>query len=198
MSDASLSVAAQLTHDTPDLIARARRDLAAFGELYRQYYELVFRYCRRRLFLREVAEDLTAEVFLKAVEKFDGFRGDEPAFRVWLYRLATNCANEHLRKRSRRRALMEGLAREQRARNAEQAPAERHADEPAVLKQAILRLSLREQAVIALRYFEDMEHAEIATIVGGSPATVRSQISRARARLQKMLEGGSDALLGDT
>jgi RNA polymerase sigma-70 factor, ECF subfamily len=94
MSEASLPLDARQTPDATDLIARARDDVAAFGELYRRYYDLVFRYCRRRLFLREAAEDLTAEVFLKAVEKFDGFRGDELAFRAWLYRLATNCANQ--------------------------------------------------------------------------------------------------------
>lgn len=66
-----------------------------------------------------------------------------------------------------------------------------------VLRQAILRLSLRQQAVIALRYFEDMTPTEISAIVGGSPATVRSQISRALARLQKMLKGGPYAAHGD-
>jgi RNA polymerase sigma-70 factor, ECF subfamily len=191
MSEASLSLHARQTPDAPDLISRARDDVAAFGELYRRYYDLVFRYCRRRLFPREAAEDLTAEVFLKAVEKFDGFRGDERAFRAWLYRLATNCANEHLRKRSRRQALCAALAREPRsAQPADRGPPGEHADDAAGLKRALLRLSLRQQALIALRYFENLEHAEISAILGGSPATVRSQISRALRRLQKMLAGG--------
>ncbi len=63
-------------------------------------------------------------------------------------------------------------------------------DEAVALKRALLSLSLREQAVLALRYFEDLKHNEIAAIVGGSAATVRSRISRALTRLQKLLEGG--------
>jgi RNA polymerase sigma-70 factor (ECF subfamily) len=197
MSETSLLLDAQQAPAAPNLIARARDDVAAFGELYRRYYQLVFRYCRRRLFLRDAAEDLTAEVFLKAVEKFDRFRGDERAFRVWLYRLATNCANEHLRKRTRRQALREALVREQRVAQASDGdPPGELADQATNLKCALLRLSLRQQALIALRYFEDMAHAEISTVLGSSPATVRSQISRALARLRKMLAGGSYAQRG--
>jgi RNA polymerase sigma-70 factor (ECF subfamily) len=194
MNEAGLSVEARQAAAAPDLIARAREDIAAFGELYRCYYDTVFRYCRRRLFPREAAEDLTAEVFLKLVEKFDGFRGDESAFRGWLYRLATNCANEHLRKRSRRRALDEALLRQQRTAPPTNAdPPADLADQALHLKRALLRLNLRQQALIALRHFENMEHAEISAILGGSPATVRSQISRALKRLQHMLAGGSYA-----
>ena len=197
MSEATLSLEARQRLDPPDLIALAQRDVAAFGALYRRHYDLVFRYCRRRLFLPDAAEELTAEVFLKVVEKFDAFRGDEQAFRVWLYRVATNCANEHLRKRKRRRALQEGLAREQAARHANRGSSEGRTDDAVALTRALLRLSPQEQAVIALRYFEDMKHSEISAIVGGSPATVRSQISRALARLRKLLEGGSYVVNGD-
>ena len=190
MTEASLSLAAQRAPDAADVVARAHGDVVAFGELYRRYYDLVFRYCRRRMFLHEAAEELTAEVFLKVVEKFDGFRGDEAAFRVWLYRLATNCANEHLRKRSRRRALQESLIRERCFPPADQGAGGEGSDESGALKRALLALSPREQGLIALRYFEDLQHVEIAAVMGGSPATVRSQISRALARLQKLLKGG--------
>ncbi len=53
----------------------------------------------------------------------------------------------------------------------------------------LLQLDMRPQALIALRYFEDLPHEEIAAIVAGSPATVRNQISRALVRLRKLLEG---------
>jgi hypothetical protein len=48
-----------------DLVVRARGDRAAFAALYNQYYPLILRYCLRRLFLRELAEDTTSEVFLQ-------------------------------------------------------------------------------------------------------------------------------------
>ncbi len=191
MSEATLSLEARPMRDSPDLIALAQRDVAAFGALYRRYYERVFRYCRRRLFLREVAEDLTGDVFLKVVETFDGFRGDEEAFRVWLHRVATNCANEYLRKRRRRRALQDGLARERRLQTPGSAAEDQCVEDADALKHALLRLSPPQQTLIALRYFEDLRHSDISAIVGGSPATVRSQLSRALARLRRLLKGGS-------
>lgn len=197
MREVSLFLETQQTSDSADLIARARSDVAAFGELYRRHYRQIFRYCRHRLFLHQAAEDVTAEVFMKMVEKFDAFRGDERAFQVWLYRIATNCTNAHLRKRSRRRALGEALAREPRALHANDGAGRADAEEPAALTLALLDLPPRLQAVIALRYFEDMKHAEIAAIVGGSAATVRSQISRALKRLQRMLTGGRDMEHGE-
>jgi RNA polymerase sigma-70 factor (ECF subfamily) len=197
MCEISLFLETQQTRDAADLIARARSDVAAFGELYRQHYRRIFRYCRHRLFLHQAAEDVTAEVFMKMVEKFDAFRGDERAFQVWLYRIATNCTNAYLRKRNRRRALAEALAREQRAAHVDDGAGRANAEDPAALKRALLGLPPRQQAVIALRYFEDMKHAEIATIVGGSAATVRSQISRALARLQGMLTEKSDTEHGE-
>ena len=89
------------------LIARARSDPEAFVELYRKYYDAIFSYCAHRLFERTAAEDVTSQVFLKAVEKFGSFRGEEQQFRNWLYKIATNAVNHHLRKTARRDSLLE-------------------------------------------------------------------------------------------
>jgi RNA polymerase sigma-70 factor (ECF subfamily) len=186
MAEARVSLVVPAVAAGPDLIARARQDVTAFGELYRRHYDLVYRHCLRRLFSPDAAEEVTAEVFLRTVEKFDGFRGDEAAFRVWLYRLATNAVNEHLRRRGRRRRLLDALAREPAPGDA---PESQSGDSAPALRRALLRLDMRPQALIALRYFEDLPHEEIAAIVGGSPATVRNQISRALVRLRKLLEG---------
>jgi len=186
MAETRVSLLVPSVSAAPDLIARARQDVAAFGELYRRHYDLVYRYCLRRLFSPDAAEEVTAEVFLRTVEKFDGFRGDEAAFRVWLYRLATNAVNEHLRRRGRRRRLLDTLAREPASGDSADGQS---GDDVLPLRRALLQLDMRPQALVALRYFEDLPHEEIAAIVGGSPATVRSQISRALVRLRKLLEG---------
>jgi len=75
---------------------------AVFTELFRRHYDRVFRYCVHRLFNRHIAEDVTSTVFLKVVENLSKFRGDEDDFRNWLYRVATNQINQHLRKAKRR------------------------------------------------------------------------------------------------
>ena len=84
------------------LVTQARYDSTAFVRLYRRHYDAIFRYCVHRLFERTAAEDVTSEVFLRVVEKFEYFNGSEKQFRNWLYTIATNAVNNHLRKSARR------------------------------------------------------------------------------------------------
>jgi RNA polymerase sigma-70 factor (ECF subfamily) len=167
------------------LIARARSDAVAFVQLYRGHYEAVFRYCVHRLFERHAAEDVTSEVFLKVVESFHTFEGNEQQFRSWLYRIATNAVNEHLRKTTRRSVLLK--AAYERADDDEVGDFSASSEKLAVLKQAMLALKPRYQTIITLRFFENLKLTEIAEVLGGSPSTVRSQLARALAKLRKKL-----------
>jgi len=179
------------TSSSPDLIARARSDPEAFAALYRQHYEEVFRYCVHRLFERSAAEDVTSTVFLKVVENLHRFEGNGRSFRNWLFRIATNAANEHLRKTRRRANLLKGAARDIACAYADPTnPSDPAGENEAVLKQALLALKERYQAIIALRFFENLSVSEIAGILGGSPATVRSQLSRALTALRKAMDAG--------
>ena len=95
----------------PDPMTQAKSDPGAFTRLYLRHYDAIFRYCAHRLFERTTAEDITSEVFLKMVENFQTFDGNEKQFRNWLYRIATNAVNEHIRKTTRRSAILDlGLA----------------------------------------------------------------------------------------
>ena len=167
-----------------DLVARARHDRHAFGQLYRRHYDGVFRYCVHRLFDRHAAEDMTSTVFLKAVAGLDRFAGDEQAFGYWVYRIATNAINDHLRKSLRLADVLRNVAVRLAGR---QPAADPPPDETEALQRAILSLRPRYQTVIALRFFEDMKLTEIAGILGSSPATIRSQLSRALVQLRKKL-----------
>ena len=90
----------------PDPMTQSKSDPGAFTRLYLRHYDAIFRYCAHRLFERTTAEDITSEVFLKMVENFQTFDGNEKQFRNWLYRIATNAINEHLRKTARRSAIL--------------------------------------------------------------------------------------------
>ncbi len=157
---------------------------AGFAKLYRQNYDLVFRYCAHRLFDRYIAEDITSCVFLKAVENFHRFDGTERQFRNWLYKIATNEVNNHLRKKVRRGKLLKNAAENAGNRKSDDNSAERLA----VLKEQVLQLKLRYQTIITLRFFENLKLTEIAEILGSSDGTVRSQLGRALAKLRAMLD----------
>jgi RNA polymerase sigma-70 factor (ECF subfamily) len=175
------------------LVMQARSDTAAFVQLYRRHYDTVFRYCVHRLFDRQTAEDVTSQVFLNIVEKFGQFKGNQQQFRNWLYKIATNAINDHLRRTARRNRLLK-YAREQtgnRVANCQSQPGS--SDEKlALLKEGMLSLKPRYQTIITLHFFEKLKLTEIAEVLACSPGTVRSQLSRALAKLKaKMSTGGT-------
>ena len=166
------------------LIADARDDPSAFIRLYRRHYDAIFRYCVHRLFERHTAEDVTAEVFLKVVENLGRFRGNERQFRNWLYKVATNTANDHLRKTARRNGLLKG-ARQQigsQVVDCDESP-----EKLTLLREAVFALKPRYQTIITLRFFENLKLTEVAEVLASNPGTVRSQLARALAKLRKKL-----------
>jgi len=170
----------------PDPMTQAKRDPGAFTRLYLRHYDAIFRYCAHRLFERTTAEDITSEVFLKMVESFQTFDGNEKQFRNWLYRIATNAVNEHLRKTTRRSAILTWVWRGSgKAGIDEVTAADESQGNQAVIKKAMLTLKPEEQAIVTMRFFENMKTEEIAEVVGTSTGTVRSQLSRAIEKLRK-------------
>ena len=167
------------------LVARAQDDPAAFVALYRRHYDGVFRYCVHRVFDRSAAEDVTSMVFLKVVQNLPKFVDRGSSFRSWLYRVANNAANDYLRC-ARRRSVKE-LAASLPEDAPTDGPPSFQDDEASALKRAILKLNHQQQAIVAMRYFDGMRLTDVAAILGSSPATVRSQLSRALASLRKRL-----------
>ncbi len=167
------------------IISEARYDPVAFVQLYRKHYEQVFRYCAHRLFDRNTAEDITSQVFLKVVQNFGRFNDNgQPQFRNWLYRVATNEVNNHLRKQAGRNGLLKRFGEQT---NADTNDPESSAEELALLKKAIFALKPKYQTVITLRFFENLRLTEIADVLGCSPGTARSRLARALAKIRKKL-----------
>lgn len=171
-----------------DLVVRARTDRSAFSVLYDRYYPRVARYCLRRLFDRTLAEDVVSDVFLKVASHIRGFTGrTETDFRRWLFRIATNAVNAHLRQSRRRQELWEAAARGRHwdhLGSSPPSPADRDVlDWPAVY-QALLEFDERDQAIVMLRFFADCTCDEIAAVVDATPGAVRTALSRTLSRLR--------------
>jgi RNA polymerase sigma-70 factor (ECF subfamily) len=170
------------------LIADARSDPAALTLLYRRHYDPVFRYCVHRLFERQTAEDVTSAVFLRVVDNLNRFSGGEKQFRNWLYKIATNEVNSHLRHAARRHGLLERFSERAGQKSDDcQASTEDSARKLALLKHAILTLKPRYQTIITMRFCENLKLTEIAEVLGSSPGTIRSQLARALAKLRKKM-----------
>ena len=191
MVDVMAKIATQTNND--DLVLRARTDAEALGRLYDLYYEQVFRFCLCRLFSREAAEDITSIVFLTVARGIAGFKGRTQAdFRNWLYRIAANQANSHIRKTSRRKQLFEKAARMMQIGKTGSNDHPLGLDWPA-LYAAILKLKPKHQTIIVLRFFENLEFEQIAKIVKARPSTVRVRLHRIlrklRDHLQSIIDG---------
>ena len=174
-------------HIRNDLVPRARHEAKALGELYERHYAGVFRYCLHRLFVREVGEDVTSEVFLAVARGIRQFPGrTEADFRNWLYAIAGNQVSAYLRTRSRRKALLEAAARQRRiALNDPPDPTD-ELDWP-ILYQAIADLPQREQAVVTLRCLEKWPFQDIAATLAIRPVTARVSFHRALKQLRARL-----------
>jgi RNA polymerase sigma-70 factor (ECF subfamily) len=171
-----------------NLIKRACTDPDSFAQLYLLHYNNVFNYCVRRLFDRHYAEDVTSTVFFKAMHSLDSFRGRSADFRNWLFRIATNAVNDHLRDTKKRADVMKRVVINTRTEsvldiNSDDALLEKKAH----LKQALLSLKPKYQTVIALHFFEKMKLTEIAACLGINPSTVRTWLNRATVKLRKKL-----------
>ena len=176
-----------------DLVVRAKTQAAALGELYELYYDRILRFCVHRLFNRATAEDVTSSVFLTVAESMHGFKGRcEQDFRSWIYTIAANQANAHIRKTMRRKRLME-TAMAHRQETEPQAGEWSSLDWP-TLYAAIQELKPEQQTVLTLRFFENLDYDEIARIVNARPGTIRVTLHRVLRRLQEVLQ---DDLGGD-
>jgi RNA polymerase sigma-70 factor (ECF subfamily) len=174
--------------DQDILIERARSDRTAFAQLYRIYYERVFRYCCRRLFNRHAAEDVTSTVFFRVLRTIGTFEGNSDGFRNWLYRIATNAVNDHLKTAKKRTEAIRNAADQYGRGHKLAAESDKELQKKNLaVKQAILGLKPKYQTVITLRFFEKMRLVEIAEILGKNPATIRTQLARALSGLRKEL-----------
>ncbi len=137
------------------------------------FYRLAFSYVKNR----DAALDVVQESIVKALAKADTLR--EPAYlRTWFYRILLNESMNHFRRSSRLLPLDEV---EQQS-----APAGRAPEERLDLYDAIDRLDPKEQAVIKLRFFEDMKLEEIARATGANLNTVKSRLYKALRKLRDM------------
>ena len=159
------------------LVSLAAADSAAFALLYDIYYERIFSYCVSRIRARQAAEDLTSAAFLAAAKTISKFRGKtRTEFADWLYIIATAKINLYLRKKQIIEKLMATVAEIQAAKAQDSQP---DAITWPMLHNAILKLRLKKQTVIALRFFENLAIDRIAEITGSRPDTVRLRIARA-------------------
>ena len=175
--------------------ALVRRTLAgereAFDELVRRHHRALFNYVLRMVGSRDLAADLTQEVFLKAYQALEHF---DPAYRftTWIYRIASNRVIDHVR---RRRAILVPIdAGGEGVRSpvlvAHGASPERQlldSESASGFGRALADLPAHYRDLIVLRHFQHRSYEDIAQIKGSPLGTVKNRLFRAREALRRRL-----------
>ncbi len=172
--------------DDWDLVALARTDRAAFAQLWRAHHGWVFAYVLRRVgWQRELAEDLTSEVFVRALRGLDRLQRTASPFAAWLLTIARNIVVDHHRRPATQRERLVDEVPEVHI------PGQRcdlDAVEAAVtLRGCLAGMSAADRAVLAARYVHGLSWSEIAAADGRAENAVKAQRHRAMERLRRQL-----------
>lgn len=187
-SDADIHyVSEQMTQSDDERIIEAcrRGDRRAFNELVRGNQQRVYRVVRRIVQDPDDAMDITQDVFVRAYQGLDGFRGGSKIF-TWLYRIAVNLSINHVKSGRVRRffrfdredgeyvdhapGIHDGLEREEIRRSVERAIAE---------------LPAKQRAVFVLRYYEELPYEDIAGMLGTSVGGLKANYHHAMKKIEE-------------
>lgn len=188
---------ATLTDQQVVLLARGGRE-AAYRELVRRYERPVFALVFRMVRDRELAEDLSQETFVKALNAIESYR-PEFKFSSWIFKIANNAAIDHLRRRELDTLSLDGsphaetpeavqaTALQIGARQESPLDAVEAKELGATIEAAIGRLRPEYRSCILLRHVEGRAYEEIAEILDLPLGTVKTYIHRARNELRLAL-----------
>ena len=150
------------------LVEAAQEDPIKFGEIYEKYFYVVYAYVARRVGDRSTAEDLTADVFQKALEFLPRYVWRGVPFAAWLLRIATNIIVD----RSKRAAREKELTDQEEATEISQFSLE-EVELRARLFRLVDQLPADQRRVIAMRFADEKSIRDIAAELGRSEGAVK-------------------------
>lgn len=155
-----------------------------FEKLYERYCDKVYRKCLSFTKDPVRAEDLTHDIFLKLVVKLSSFR-EQAKFSTWLYSITYNYCTDQLRSQNLRREVSMEDSWERLEVETGDDLAEMAEMEAQQLQRALLQLAPDEQAMLLMKYQDDISIREIAAINGLTESAVKMRLKRSRDKLRK-------------
>lgn len=166
------------------LIEAAQRDPARFGGLYEQYFELVYAYVARRVGNRNEAEDMTAEVFHKALRSLPRFKWTGAPFAAWLFRIASNMIADRAKRAAREGSFAGDADGTERYTPQPQQEDLEQCERSAALVRMVDELAGDQRRVLMMRFAEQISIREIANTLGCSEGAVKQLQFRALESLR--------------
>lgn len=169
-----------------ELLQRARAlEEAALGEIFDTYYPVLYRYIYHHIHHRQIAEDLTAEVFTRMLEQLANGAGPAQYLRAWLYRVAYNIVVDQSRRQvhrnhdplDERTALADGDVERQ---------AEKSIDRDRA-RAALGQLTPDQRTVLILKYLEGYGNRELARMMGTTIGAIKALQFRGLQAMRRCL-----------
>ena len=160
----------------------------AFNELVRRYQERIYWVVRRLVNSHDDSLDIAQDVFIRAFQNLEGFRGDAQFF-TWIYKIAVNLSLNHIRKRKIRNLLhvddfLEIIA-DNEFRPDIPLEKEQFSD---ILQKAIATLPTKQKAVFLMRYFDEMPYDEIAKVLNRTTGALKANYFHAVRKIEDFIK----------
>ncbi|HZZ42223.1 MAG TPA: sigma-70 family RNA polymerase sigma factor [Tepidisphaeraceae bacterium] len=165
-------------------------DAAAGDELVKRYCQSLLRYLQRVAGSENLAEELHQQTWTSVLEHIDRFdvRSTSGGFKAWLFRIATNKANDYWRSAGREKNAKQGL----KLVTEEEAPAAsarmEATEQERQLLAAIESLPDNQKQIVMLRYYSGMKFVEIAEMLGCPLNTALGRMHKAMQKLKQIME----------
>jgi len=173
------------------LVLRLREGETAAGEtLVKRYHQSLMRYLQRLSHSDHVAEELHQQTWLSVLDHLDRFDAGSSSggFKAWLFRIATNKANDLWRSRGREKTAKEGLKLVTEEEGPEASFRMEGTEQEQKLKRAIDALPENQKQVLLLRYYSGLKFVEIAEMLGCPLNTALGRMHKAMQKLKQMME----------
>ena len=167
------------------LVEAAQKDPSRFAELYELNFARVYAYIARRVGDRDVAQDLTSDVFHKALASIQSFEWRGVPFAGWLLRIAANMIMDRSKRSGREVSGQDDLPEPSTQPNLEEI------DQQGRLFRLVEQLPADQRRVIGMRFAEEKSIREIATELGRSEGAVKQLQYRALQNLRARMEGAN-------
>jgi len=165
------------------LVEAAQADPAKFGKLYDAHFERIYGFIVRRVRERDKAEDLTSEVFHKALANLKSYEWRGTPFVAWLFRIAANAVSDQMKRAAREPMHVEDSAEPSGE------PEQEAVEYQAQLFRLVEKLPAEQRRVVFGRFVEQRSIREIAHQLGKSEGAVKQLQFRALEKLRSQMEG---------
>lgn len=174
------------------LIDQAKNDPAAFSAIYNFYFARVYNYARYRILDRDLADDLTSEIFEAVLKNLHTFRSEKGSFSAWLFTIARNTVNYSLRKRRIRQWWSLDHTHEHADHNPKPDETTILNETQRELLQAISQLSERERELVALKFSVGLTNRAISKMTGLKENNVATILFRAKQRIRAQMNSNGE------